>query len=141
MSHFTNVQSSMTRESCIIKALIAMGFKQSVIEVSSDTKMQLKGYSGTIDNSRQANIRIKGNGWSGQNHVGGLSTDLGFERMQDGTYAIHMDNARFRGDWKQRLMQQYSKAVIQEVSEEQNFFIEEEIEEDGKILIQVTSPF
>lgn len=131
----------MTRESCIVKALMAIGYKEHQIEVSSDTKMELKGYSGGVDSSRKANIRIKGNGWSGQNYVGGLSTDLGFERMEDGTYVIHMDNAKFRGDWQRKLMQQYSKAIIQEVSEEQGFFLEEETEENGEIFIRCTTPF
>ena len=110
----------------------------------SETLMNLKGYAGDT-RSQQAHVRIKGAGWgTHSNYVGGASNDLGFERMADGSFALHVseyDRSKYDTQWQQKLTQEYSREVIKEVAIEHNFFINEETEMDGEIYIEVNSPF
>lgn len=142
MSHYTRVTTKITRKSCLIKALQKMGFKAHMIE-EAEQAMSLRGYSGDT-RKQQANIRIKGSGWRGSNYVGGASNDLGWERLEDGSYAFHVseyDQGKYNGGWQKKLMQQYSKEAIQEVAEENNFYIESETLEDGQIYIEAVATF
>lgn len=105
--------------------------------------VELKGYQGDT-RKQKAHIRIKGSGWAGANYVGAASNDLGFERQEDGSYAFHVsdyDQHRYGKAWQDKLMNQYAKAVVQEVCEEQNYFIEEEKEANGEIFLKISSPF
>lgn len=145
MSHYTRMATRITRKECLIKALKSMGFQEHMIE-SSETPLPLKGYSGDIRAGKQCHVRIKGSGWRGQNHVGGASNDLGWERMEDGTYALHVSDydrihSRYGTKWQKKLMQEYSREVIKEVVDEQSFFIHEEVEVDGEIHIKAYSSF
>lgn len=141
MSHYSLVKTKLTRESCIKKALIAMGFKEHMIEIFGNKKEKLKNWNGTWDN-RTANIRIKGNGWGGQNYVGGLRNDIGFDKQANGTYDFHVDQSgQYGQQWIDSFTKHYSKAVVEEICQEQNFFISEESEEDGEITLRLRCPF
>jgi len=141
MSHYTLVNTKLTRRSSIVKALTAMGFSEESIEVS-DTPMALKDYYGH-EHKHKGQIRIKGRGWGYQ--VGRLSADLGFELAADGTYTMHMDSmdqgGRLGKSWQDKFLNQYGKAVIEEVCEEHHFFITSCQEEGEEIHITVQSPF
>jgi len=144
LSHYTRVTTKITRRSALVKALQQMGFKKHMIEVS-DTAMNLKGYQGDTREGKIAHVRIKGHGWgSSQNYVGGLSNDLGFERMEDGSYAFHVsdyDVGSYNDNWQKKLLKEYGRAVVGEISEEQGFFVESEEEEENGIRIRLTTPF
>lgn len=143
MSHYTRVATKIKNKTALVKALCAMGFKEYMIEVS-DEKMSLRGYQGDT-RKQKANIRIKGAGWGKtMNYVGPASNDLGFELQEDGTYAFHVsqyDQNKYNKLWQGKLLQQYGKEVIKEVVEEQDLFITEEYQEDGKLYINVESQF
>jgi hypothetical protein len=132
----------MKRRSCIVKALQKMGFKPHQIEVS-DTAMSLRGYRGDT-RGQKAQIRIKGSGWAGENYVGGSSNDLGFEEVEDGSYVFHVsdyDVHKYNEQWQSQFMDEYARSMVHEICDEQNFFLESETEEDGEIVIRLTSPF
>ena len=118
MSHYSRVSTKIVRKSALIKALQNMGFKRNMIE-DSETLMNLKGYAGDT-RSQQAHVRIKGAGWgTHSNYVGGASNDLGFERMADGSFALHVseyDRSKYDTQWQQKLTQEYSREVIKEVA-------------------------
>lgn len=141
MSHFSQITTKFKKRSAIVKALKQIGFSDHMIEVS-DTPLELRQYGGSIHKSK-ANIRVKGHGWGHkQNYVGGLATDLGFELQEDGTYAMHCDNAKYKSNWHNKFADEYAKAVVYEHCEEKNFFIsEEKVEKDGTIVMKLTSPF
>lgn len=143
MSHYMKVSTKISRKSCLIKALQAMGFKEHQLEYS-ETPVKLKGYQGDI-REQYANLRIKGSGWgANNNHVGGASNDLGFEKMKDGTYAFHVsdyDSGKYNKNWQGRFLDEYARAVVHEVAGEQNFFIEDEHSENGEIHITLGSAF
>jgi hypothetical protein len=143
MSMYTRVRTKIVNRSALLRALKNLGFKEHMVEVS-DTPMSLKGYRGD-DRQQRAHIRIKGSGWGqNSNYVGGASNDLGWEMLEDGTFAFHVsdyDVNKYNQGWQKRLTQQYAKEVITEIAEENKFFVEDIAEENGEIFMQVVSPF
>lgn len=143
MSMYTRVKTKITNRKALVNALKAMGFKENMIEVS-DTPMALKGYQGD-DRQQRAHIRIKGSGWGhGSNYVGGASNDLGWEMLEDGTFAFHVsdyDVNKYNQNWQKKLTQQYAKEVITEIAQDNKFFVEDTHEENGEIFMRVVSPF
>jgi hypothetical protein len=114
-----------------------------MIEMFGEEKKHLRGYGG--DTRKQtANIRIKGSGWSGQNYVGGASNDLGFEKLEDGTYGFHVseyDSGRYNQKWIDKFTKAYSREVVGEICQENCFNIESEEETDGELVLRLTTPF
>lgn len=145
MSHFSKVRVNVKSRSALIKGLRRMGFSKHQIEVS-DQKMTLKGYQGD-DREQRANVRIKGSGWGeDQNYVGGASNDLGFELLEDGTYAFHVsdyDQGKYGKNWQEKFTAQYEREMFKETAEAQGFFIESEVEDEvtGRIELIFSSPF
>jgi hypothetical protein len=133
----------LTKKSCIIKALLAMGFKEHMIECSEE-KLPLKGYRGDI-RAQKANIRIKGSGWgSTSNYVGEASNDLGFEKQADGTYAFHVseyDSHKYGATWQDKFQRAYGSAVVHEVAVDQGFFVMSEETENEELVIRLQSPW
>ena len=143
MSSYTRVATKLKSQSALVKALVACGFKREHIEVL-EKKEALRGYRG--DSRKQmASIRIKGSGWGhGQNRVGSSSNDLGFERLEDGTYAFHVsdfDKGNYGKKWQTKLLQNYGREVIREVCEDQSFYIESETEVEGELFIELSTQF
>lgn len=141
MSHYTRVTTKISRKSCLVKALMALGFRENQIEVS-DSPMALKTYSGGAS-GKQAQVRIKGAGWGyGNNHIGGYGNDMGFELQADGSYTLHVDEVgKYGGAWRERLMDQYAKATVEEIAEEQHYVIESTEVEGDEIVMRLTYPF
>lgn len=135
MSHYSKVGTKLCRKSALVTALQKLGFAAHAIECF-DIPVSLKGYKGD-ERQQKANIRIKGSGWGySQNYVGGMSNDLGFELLSDGTYALHVseyDESKYNTAWVQNLEQEYARAVVHEVCEDQGLIIEEEEEENQEI--------
>lgn len=138
------LKTKITRKSALITALKALGFESHMIEDFGESKERLKGYHGDWRENK-ASIRIKGSGWSGQNYVGGYSNDLGWEKLEDGSYAFHVsdyDSKKYNSEWQEKFLNQYGKAVTLEVAQGQGYFVEsEEEDEDGTIVLKLSSPF
>lgn len=141
MSHYTVVATTITSRKHLISALQDMGFKRHMIE-ESDNLLPLKGFQGDV-RKQQANVRIKGSGWRGQNYVGGMSNDLGFELQNDGTYLFHVsdyDKGKYNSTWQEQLINHYSKHVVQEDIEMAGFYItEEQVMKNGEIRLTVSA--
>jgi len=133
MSAYTKVATKIKRPSCLIKALGKLGFKTYMIEESTEL-LPLKGYRGDTRTQR-AHIRIKGSGWGSKGYVGSASNDIGWEKLEDGSYAFHVseyDLTKYNAGWQNKLLNYYAAEVVKEVAEENQFFIEEEEEiKDG----------
>ena len=142
MSAYTKVATKIKRPSCLIKALQKLGFKAHMIE-QSETLLPLKGYHGDF-RAQKAHIRIKGSGWGSQNYVGSASNDIGWERLEDGSYAFHVseyDLHKYNSTWQNKLVNYYAAEVVKEVAEENQFFVEEEVETQGEIHIVCSTLF
>jgi len=140
MSNFTKTSTQIKNLDCLYKALKNMGFTVNQIEKSVEGGLKLKSYSGGTT-GKSCQIRIKGAGWNGQNHQGGCVNDMGFELQADGTYTAHIDyhTGRRKAPWLKQLIQQYTKEVCLEIAEENNYFLDEEIAEDGEIKLRFSN--
>jgi hypothetical protein len=141
LSHYSLLKTKLSRESCIVKALEQMGFKKHMIENFGNKQENLRMWNGT-NGKEKANIRIKGNGWGGTNYVGGLRNDIGFEKVADGSYDFHCDmSGEYNQAWVDKFTRIYSKEVVKEICQEQNFFISEETEDGEELVMKLQSPF
>ena len=144
MSHMSLVKLKLTKKSCIIKALKALGFQDHMIEEAKPgEKLSIKGYGGDI-RSQKCDLRIKGSGWAGQNYVGGASNDLGFEKQADGTYAFHVseyDQGKYGTTWQDKFQRIYGKEVVGEVAVDQGFFVMSEETVNDELVIKLQSPW
>ena len=136
MSHFstTTVKIQQSRTSAIRAALTSMGYTPNQIQIH-DTPKSLTNYYGKTQGD--AHVIIKGSGRSsGQ-------PDIGIKFLADGQASITLDSMVSGRDWEQRFVQQYSKAVIKEVAEEQNFVIEEETVDikTGELVMIISSQY
>lgn len=133
MSHFTELHTtiSSSRKNALKKALLAIGVPENRITIS-DTPMDMTNYYGQKHN-RKCHVKVSG----GLNYG---KADLGFEFMPNGTAVLHGDNMGL-ANWQDRLMQQYSRAVIKEVASEQGFYLEEEKTDNktGELVMVVNS--
>ena len=139
MSHYTEVRTQIRDAACLVKALVKMGFKPHQIEQLSE-KEQLLGYQGDKRKQR-ADIRIKGSGWKGNNHVGGASNDLGWERQADGTYAFHVsenEKHRYGKPWQDNLEANYTAEVVEVKARQMGYqMVQNTTDESGEITIKV----
>jgi len=140
MSHYSEVKTSIKDLECLVKALITMGFKKEHVDLLSE-KEQLRGYTGDSREQR-ADVRIKGSGWGrGQNHVGGASNDLGWEKQANGTYAMHVsdyDSHRYGKTWQDKMEAQYSSEVIKKKARQCGYHLAETYDKtSGEITLKV----
>lgn len=116
-----------------------MGYASDGIEVSNKP-LELKMYHGGSA-GKTGEIRLKGAGWNGhKNVVGGYVNDIGFQRLDNGTFQVHADlSGHNQKDWVNKLNKYYSAEVIKQTAEEQGLYVESEEEVDGEIFITVDS--
>lgn len=95
MSHYSDVETEYTDRDSIVKALVDLGWDEKVIELH-DQPVALH------DGKRQAHIVIRK-----KNMKSYAWTDLGFEKRQDGTYKLHIDEMTMGKDWQGRLKARY----------------------------------
>lgn len=128
MSHFTDVKVELKNKQSIVLALKAMGFKSNMIETATSNTLGLKEYNGPFS-GKKACIRIKGNGWGKEeNYIGGLSTDIGFEQLSNGTMKYFVDNSSKYAskDWVKQLTNEYIKYDTYRVLQAQGYTLTEE---------------
>ncbi len=149
MSHYSRIRSKMKRRSALVKALMDLGLQESQIEIHEDA-VNLQGYQGDT-RSQKANIIIR------RRNVGGASNDIGFVRLEDGTYeaivsdydkangASHKNDLTkqtkgYSGKWMELLSQRYSFRVIEEEAGIAGFSLDERWE-NGEIIVEATRDY
>jgi hypothetical protein len=128
MSHYTVLQTRMTDEKALVKALADMDFKN--IEVHA-TAQPLVGIGGG-ERHQTAEVIIR------RKHLGWLSNDIGFKRGPQGNFeAIVSDydlNNWYSQEWLERLMQRYAYHVAKAKLEEKGFaLVSEQTQANGQI--------
>jgi hypothetical protein len=132
----------MISDSALIGALKLLGFEDHQIRNHGEEKVQLKGYGGRLQSNR-ANIVVQGRS-GGADRMTSPRYDIGFEKREDGTYNVHLesDDYQFDADWRKKLQQNYTRAVVTEQAEMQGLFITEDyVNEEGEIMLTLTSPY
>ena len=146
MSHYTRVKTKIKNKSSLVKALQDMGFTESQIKVH-DTPQQLEGYEARL-RKEKAEIILP------RSAVGGASNDIGFKRLDDGTFeAIISDYDRNNGashknertgklkngynqEWLDKLTQRYAYQNTKENLSENGLYIISEEEVDGELILE-----
>ena len=100
MSHFVELETSMTDEEALVKALLRMGFSENQIERHAQAT-SLRDYFGKVS-PQQANVVIRKN-------FSGIS-DLGWEKTKEGTFKSHLDlyKGKYDKPWQDKLQVNYN---------------------------------
>lgn len=149
MSHYVRVRTKIRKKAALLKALADMGFKK--VEVY-DKPVSLMGYQDDYRED-QAHIVLR------KSEVGGLSNDIGFLQLEDGTFeAIISEYDRnnsacrkneltqgmsgYNEKWEKLLTARYSKHVIEDEARAQGYYIQgSTVDEDGNIYVKVESSY
>lgn len=129
MSHFTTLSTQITDRDALIRALADLGFSEQKLKVT-DRPVPLEGFLG--DRREQlAEVIIP------KKHVGRLSNDIGFERIEDGTYRAwisEFDRPRYGDAWLDRLYSRYAYHATVATMTRQGFTVaQEETSSAGEI--------
>jgi hypothetical protein len=118
MSHFTKVQTQITDESYLLKALKDLGYQPEI------GRVQVRGYYGA---TTLADLKVAAN----------PSYDIGFTKTEAGTYQIEADwwgCNMSESVFAQKLTQRYSYHAAVDSLAEQGFELTDTItEQDGTI--------
>jgi hypothetical protein len=128
MSHFTCVATKIVDQEELVAALQDMGYSP---EVGLD--IQLYGYKGDL-RPETANIVVR------RGELSSASNDLGFARVDDGTYSAIIsayDTHRFPNLVK-KITQHYAERVIMKSAAIQGFSVaEREVQRDGSVRLRM----
>ncbi len=127
MSHYTVLQTRMTDEKALVKALADLGFKDVEVHAAAQA---LVGVGGSV-RQQTAEIIIR------RKHLGFASNDIGFKRGPKGNFEAIIsdyDQRSYSVDWLERLLQRYAYHVARVKLEEQGFaLVSEKQESTGQL--------
>lgn len=126
MSHYSELRTTLKDELALVKALQDLGYP--TVE-RHDSPQALFGFAGEAM-PQEAEVIVR------REFLGKLSNDLGFRRLQDGTFQAlisDMDHGRFDAAWFGRLSQRYAYHVTISRLTEQGFDIQQDEQEGGRI--------
>ena len=113
MSHYNEIETQITDETCLVDAL-----KEEFKEVQVNTAAtNLEGYQGD-KRSQKAEIVIP------RKYVGGASNDIGFAKQANGTYKAIIsdyDRGRYGDTWLNRLKQKYAEKKTARIAAKQGY--------------------
>ena len=135
MSHFAELKVNVLvkNEEDLIETLKEK-FGEDAVEVH-DKAQKLTGYDKAAN--REAHIVIRKEtvkkvlgtyGWN----------DLGFERQDDGTFALHADPTDWREEDRNQVIQNYAEKVASRKLKAQGYILKREVLKDGKVKLVAT---
>jgi len=102
MSEHTTMICELDDQEALVQSLEEMGNK---VEVHENNGATIQGYGGRSWGSAQVIVRKKAD----------LYADIGFEKMPDGTYKMHIDSGDKRKLDQKKLTQLHAKNKIQNI--------------------------
>lgn len=127
--HQINCELLQENEDALLKALKELGYNPEIHEKS----VHLYGYEGTR-REQMANIILP------RSQVGAASNDIGFERLPNGKYNLHVSEFDSRR-WKEffpKLIKKYGIHTITKLTTTGDYsLVEYGIQQDGTIRIRV----
>lgn len=135
MSHFVKITTEITDCDALVRALTRMGYKNA-IEFCKEAK-RLKDYWGNLG-------QLQGNVILHRESIGSHA-DIGFEKMKDGTYAVHIDsydkesqhNGKFDSVWQSKLTTLYGVEKAKSELEKRHLSYIEDVDEKERPRIRV----
>ena len=135
MSHFSEMQcKALTKNEGDLIASLKAQFGEDSVEVH-DKAQKLTGYDGAAN--KQANIIIRKDNINRVLGVHGWN-DVGFERKEDGTYALHYDQADLPEKVRQKIFQDYAERVASRKLKAQGYTLKRSVEQNGHVVIKAT---
>lgn len=128
MSEMQKVTVEFKDQDCLVSALEEMGYSPEV----HATAIDMIGYGGV---KRKANVIVS------KNQFGGMA-NAGFQKMEDGTYTLHVDDYDWGSHGKRfnlnKIKQNYTKATIKKyVNNTSKYVLVNETEEKGNIKMRI----
>jgi len=128
MSHLVEAKTEMRHENHILNALKKIGVNMSMVNTYS-TPQRMNNYYGKMSD-RKANIIVR------KGAMRGAHADVGFVKMEDGTYRMHKDSL---DSWGKNLTQAYSHSVVEEELTNQGFSLNNiENKATGELVLNFT---
>jgi hypothetical protein len=133
MSHYVECTPGFKDREALIEALVAVGFDRSQFEVHEDAVV-LYGYLGD-ERPQRAHIVIR------REHVGSAANDVGWERLQDGSYRAWISEYdqrhRFNETLQNRIKQEYSVAAVTRQARALGRTVERCQRQDGTVELRI----
>ncbi len=130
MSAYVKIDVKLTSEESIKEALKAMNLPFEEFA----TAEPLVDYRGQRRSATRANIIVR------RKHLNRLSNDMGFEKLDDGTWRAHVSDYDMppRSTIWPKFKQEYAVAVNTRAAKRKGYRVKRENQEDGKIKLTVT---
>jgi len=135
MSEYHSVVIEMTNQEAIIEALQEMGYNPQIHVIP----VKLQGYMGDYRNQK-AHIVIP------KSQISSASNDIGFEKMENGSYKIHISEYdetiaknEDRGFQVDKIKQLYAKhRLLKKVDQKLKYKLKQQsVDSDGRIRIRL----
>ena len=134
MSHYTEIEIAMSDQAALLAALARLGFGPKKVEIHEEPH-QLYGYQGDM-RSQKAHIILR------RRYVGSAINDIGFERLEDGTFKAHIssfDRSTQYGDpWIGKLKQGYGVEKAKAEARRRGYRAKEETLPNGRIRLTMS---
>ena len=140
MSHYLEIETEINHQGALVRALGRMGF-EGKIEVH-DSAQNLYGYQGDVRNQK-AHVIIR------RKYVGNAANDIGFERLENGKYCVHISEfdqgkgfyssakEKYGDEWQKKLFTYYGVERAKIEFEKKKMKYTEEIDEQNRIRLRV----
>ena len=125
MSHLVETTTNFTNEDYITSALTKMEVNMSMIRTCIQ-KEAITDYYGHKSN-KKANLIVK------KGAIRGTHSEVGFEKMENGTYNVHYDG--MDRNWMQQLTQSYSQVIVEDQLEQQGFSLNNIENKNGDMVL------
>lgn len=126
MSHISQLKTTFRDQECLLKALTDQGFLPEEIEIHTEAVVM----EGDIGN--KANIIIRRAAI--RRLIGSHAyTDMGFEKLPDGTYRTLIDEWHFKEPWVNTLTQRYNRALSLKKAKTMGYVVNEQKLDTGAI--------
>lgn len=131
MSHYVDIETEITDQKALVRALERLGFENK-IEIHSSTR-NLYGYRGDL-RDQKANIIIR------KKYVGTAANDIGFEKLSNGKYKAHIseyDHNKYGEKWQNKLFTLYNVEKSKMECEKYNLKYTEDVDEKERPRLRI----
>ena len=133
MSHYTEMQcNALSKNEAELVASLKAQFGEKAVEVHDEAKA-LTGYDQQA--KKKAHIIVRKEYVAKVNHRKHAYNDIGYERREDGTYAMHYDKMDLEDRVRDRIMQDYAERVATRKLKAQGYSVKRTVDEKGKVVL------
>lgn len=138
MSHYTEMKVNclVKNEADLIAALKSL-FGEKGVEVHEEGTNLAGGYDSQAGAKLKAHIVVRKEALRKAMSVTGYN-DVGYQRMPDGTYKMHVDDMDFPMSYRDMVMQKYTEGVSARKLKMMGYSVKSEAQKDGTVKLVAT---